>query len=93
MSEIIAAPKEVVARKHHECNACYWFCRAGYADSEFEPDDLLVIQAARANKWRILPGEAHMVSVCRGDSGMPQRLRFKQPMANINDKYGLWPDD
>lgn len=91
MSESIGPIRMVVARKHHECDACHWLNVAGLRDDEYEPDDLLIVQAARADRWKIRPGERYQSQTVIHE-GRIQTVRYKPPIAAICDKYELWPD-
>lgn len=80
------------ARKHHPCDAWEWFCRAGYGDDEFEPDDLLIIQAVRADRGRILPGMPYIYQTSVDGDGWGE-FKARQDMHAICIKYDLYPED
>jgi len=91
MSELIRESKPV-ARKHYPCEASHWICQASLADNEYEPDDLLLIEAARADKWKILPCSKYIYQVSRVD-GELQVFRARQDMHNLCLKYELYPEE
>ena len=50
----------VQARKHYPCDACYWWGRSGYRLDDCETgDQRLFVEAAQADKWKILPGQMY----------------------------------
>lgn len=50
----------VQARKNYACDACYWWDRAGYGLDDCETSEQrLIVEAAQADKWRILPGQTY----------------------------------
>lgn len=56
----VLADDLVQARKHYECDACYWWDRAGYSLDDCETSEQrLIVEAAQADKWRILPGQKY----------------------------------
>lgn len=51
--------KIVTAKKHYRCDASeQWNC-AGYSLAECETGEQQLVEAAEADKWRILPGQAY----------------------------------
>ena len=51
----------VQARKHYPCDACYWWVRSGYGLDDCETSEQrLIVEAAQANKWKILPGQKYL---------------------------------
>lgn len=58
--ERVFADKIVIARKHYRCDASKQWLRAGYTVAECETSEQrLMVEAAEADKWRILPGQAY----------------------------------
>lgn len=58
--DTVLSDKLVQARKHYECEACYWWNRSGYTIDDCEnADQRLVVEAAEADGWRILPGQMY----------------------------------
>jgi len=91
MAELIRSEIRV-ARKHHDCTAWYWFCRAGYADEEFTADERLVIDAVRADRGRILPGQQYMYQVSK-DGGEIGVFKARLDMNIICCTNNLYPED
>ena len=50
-------------------------CRSGISDDELSPDDLLIVQAARADRWRILPHRQYVKLIYKGDGLQAYRAR------------------
>jgi hypothetical protein len=80
----------VTAKKHHFCDACKTFHDAGVLDSDLTPDELLIVQAARADKWKIKPGDKYRVAVYVYDNITIFRARLD--MNNICQKYNLYDE-
>lgn len=60
MSKRVFTDKIVTAKKHYRCDASEQWNRAGYTPNDCETDDQrLMVEAAEADKWRILPGQAY----------------------------------
>ena len=56
----VLTDKLVQARKHYDCDACYWWGRSGYGLDDCETSEQrLIVEAAQADKWRILPGQKY----------------------------------
>ena len=52
--------KVVTAKKHYRCDASEQWNRAGYTLDECETgEQRMIVEAAEADKWRILPGQAY----------------------------------
>lgn len=50
----------VTAKKHYRCDASEQWNRAGYTLAECRTvQQRLMVEAAEADKWRILPGQAY----------------------------------
>ena len=81
--------KQVVARKRHECAASGEFLRSGYGQVDIEPDDWLIVQAAKADKWEVKPNERCLV-VSGFYEGRPFRYYKRIDMDNICIKYDLY---
>jgi len=47
------------ARKHYKCDATAWFHDCGMGRHDLTPDQQLLLDAAEADKGRILPGQAY----------------------------------
>lgn len=56
----VLTDKIVTAKKHYRCGASKQWMRSGYTVAECETSEQrLIVEAAEANKWRILPGQAY----------------------------------
>lgn len=50
----------VTARKHYPCDASHWWIRSGYTLADCDNDDQrLIVEAAIADNFKILPGQAY----------------------------------
>jgi hypothetical protein len=57
----VLTSKLTQARKHYPCDACYWWDRSGYGLDDCETSEQrLMVEAAQADKWRILPGQMYL---------------------------------
>ena len=66
----------VKARKHYFCDACALFQDASIPDTDLTPDELLIVQAARADNWKIKPGDKYRVAICVDDGISTFRARL-----------------
>lgn len=58
--ERVFTDKIVTAKKHYQCDASEQWNRAGYTLAELETgEQRLIVEAAEADKWRILPGQVY----------------------------------
>lgn len=56
----IFTDKVVIARKPYRCDASEQWLRAGYTVEDCETSEQrLTVEAAEADRWRILPGQAY----------------------------------
>ena len=52
--------KVVMAKKHYRCDASEQWCRSGYTVADCETSEQrLIVEAAEADKFRILPGQPY----------------------------------
>jgi hypothetical protein len=50
----------VQARKHYPCDASHWWLQSGYRLDDCETSEQrLIVEAAEADKWKILPGQKY----------------------------------
>ena len=47
------------ATKLYACDACAAWCRSGYGQRDVSTDDWLIIEGAKADKWKIRKGEQY----------------------------------
>ena len=58
--ERVFTDKIVTAKKHYRCDASEQWQRSGYTVDDCEtPEQRLMVEAAEADRWRILPGQAY----------------------------------
>ena len=68
--ERVLTDKIVTAKKHYRCDASEQWRRSGYTVADCETSDQrLMVEAAEADKWRILPGQAYrkVTGIYEGD--------------------------
>lgn len=59
MAATILKDEQRHARKHYKCDAFALFHNCGMRSDELTPDQQLLLDAAEADKGRILPGQAY----------------------------------
>ncbi len=65
------------ARKHYPCDACQQWDRSGYGENDVSIADWLIVQRARADKWKIMPGmQYRKVTYLDGGELMTYRARL-----------------
>ena len=70
------------ARKHYQCDAYYWFDRAGFGRQDVGADDWLIVEAVRSDRGKILPGKKYIYQVSVvGSSGFSAPARKWMPSA------------
>lgn len=58
--ERVLSDKIVTARKHYLCNASEQWWRSGYSIDDCDTSDQKqIVEAAKADKWKILPGQKY----------------------------------
>ncbi len=56
----VLTDKMVTARKSYACDACYWWDHTRYGLDDCETSEQrLIVEAAEADKWHILPGQEY----------------------------------
>ncbi|WP_235582939.1 hypothetical protein, partial [Pseudomonas aeruginosa] len=80
------------ARKHYQCDAYYWFDRAGFGRQDVDADDWLIVEAVRSDRGKILPGTKYIYQVSV-DGGEFWIFRARPEMDAICRKYDLYPED
>lgn len=88
----VLTDKIVLARKHYKCDACEEWNRAGYTLRDCATNEQrLIVQAAEADRWRILPGQRYRKVV-----GIFERdlctYRARPGMDTVCRELGLWYD-
>lgn len=58
--ERVFTDRIVQSKKHYRCDASEQWWRSGYTIADCETSDQrLIVEAAEADKWRILPGQEY----------------------------------
>lgn len=92
MSDYTFSSKLVTAKKHYVCQASEQWNRAGYTIDDCETSDQrLMVEAAIADKWRILPGQKYvkMVGIWDGKFGV---YRARPGMHAVCDELEMWDE-
>lgn len=79
------------ARKHYPCDACHLWLDAGLDQQDVSADEWLVVQGARADKWRITPG-MHYRKVVYIDGGAWYTYRARLDMDHLCEQQNLFDD-
>ena len=80
------------ARKHYRCDATQWFHDCGMGRNDLTAEQLLMLDAAEADKGRILPGQAYYYT--RGvHEGAMFTWRARPGMDRICRDHGLYDND
>ena len=88
--ETVFMDKVVTAKKHYRCDACEEWRRSGYSLDDCETSDQrLIVEAAEADKWRILPGQPYrkVTGIHEGDFCT---YRARPGMDTLCFELGLW---
>ena len=92
MTAVILKDEQRAARKHYKCDAYLWWNSCGGDIRELTPDQLLIVQAAEADRGRILPGQRYVYR--RGvHEGSMFTWRARIGMDNVCRDLGLYEDD
>lgn len=87
----VLSRKTPIARKSYLCDACEAFRRAGIGDDELSKDDLLIVQGARADKWRILAHRQYVKHTYK-DGGDLMTYRARIDMDALANRLELFSD-
>lgn len=88
----VVSDKLVTARKKYKCDASYWWNRSGYSLADCETDDQrLVVQAAEADGWKILPGQVYRKMV-GSHEGRLTNFRARPGMDSVCNALGLYDE-
>ena len=80
-----------VARKHYNCDACEWTFNGDIGPEFYTADELLLIDAAKADKRKILPGQQYVKQTLR-DGRELLTYRARVDMHKICLKYDMFLD-
>ena len=89
MSWTVFTDSEPIARKDYKCNAYYFLSQLN--ESDFDSDDLLIYQAAKADKFMIKKGTKYVKRVGKFD-GEWQTFRGRIDLNDLCIKYDLYSD-
>ena len=90
--ERILTDKIVTAKKHYHCDASEQWLRSGYTIAECEtPEQRLMVEAAEADRWRILPGQAYRKVIGIQD-GELSTYRARQGMDAVCAELDMWDE-
>ena len=80
-----------VARKEYTCQAWDWINNSGLGENEYDPEDWLIIEKARAENFKILKGTKYVC--CRGKyDGEFTTFRARLDLHNICLEHELYED-
>lgn len=90
--ERVFTDKIVMAKKHYGCDASKQWNRAGYTVADCEtPEQRLMVEAAEADKWRILPGQAYR-KVTGIHEGALSTYRARPGMDAVCHDLDMWDE-
>ena len=88
--ERVFTDKIVTAKKHYRCDASEQWRRAGYTVAECETSEQRrMVEAAEADKWRILPGQAYR-KVIGIHEGKLSIYRARPDMDAVCSDLNMW---
>jgi hypothetical protein len=79
------------ARKIYLCDACDQWTQTALTQDEVEPQDWLIAEQARRDKYRILPGMRYVRIVGKWE-GEFCTMRMREDMHAVCEKYGVYED-
>lgn len=91
--ERILSDAIVTARKRYRCDASEQWLRSGYTVDDCETDEQrLMVNAAEADKWCILPGQAYrkMVGIYEGEIYTYRARPGMDAVCNDLDLFEEW---
>ena len=90
--ERVFTDKIVTAKKHYRCDASEQWLRSGYTLNDCETaDQRLMVEAAEADRWRILPGQAYR-KVTGIHDGELSTYRARPGMDEVCDDLDMWDE-
>jgi hypothetical protein len=82
----------VQARKHYPCDASYHWLQSSYSANDCQSSEQrLIVEAAEADKWRILPGQTYR-KVTGIWEGQLTTYRARPGMQSVIEQLGLCDD-
>ena len=91
MSDILRDTKQY-AKKHYHCDACETWLDTGYYQSDVSSDDWMIVTAAKADGWRILPGQQYR-KVIYAENNTIKAYRARLDMDALCDRLDLFIED
>jgi len=79
------------AKKEYICDACREWDNSGYGQFDVSHDDWLIVQAAKADRWRILPGQKY-IKVKYADDGTIKVYRARPDMDELCQRLELFDE-
>ena len=88
----VFSDKLVLARKHHDCDASFWWNQAGMRLEDCQTSEQrLIVEAAQTDKWKILPGQKYIM-VSGVLDGRVCTYRARPGMQSVIEQLGLTVD-
>ena len=84
----IIRESEQVAKKFYNCDACHIWDNSGYGQKDVTPDDWLIVEACKADKWKIVPCQKYL-KVIYDDGGLTT-YRARIDMDNLCHRLGFF---
>ena len=93
MNYRILSDKIVTAKKQHRCDASAQWWQSGYTAVHCETaDQRLLVEAAEADKWRILPGQAYRHVTAIDDRGELVTYKARPGMDAVCAELDMWDE-
>jgi hypothetical protein len=80
------------ARKHHKCDACYWWDRSNFGKEDVTADEWLIVEGCKADNYKVIPQSKYKYTSFVYD-GMIQVFKGRLDMDKICIKYDLYPEE
>lgn len=77
------------AKKHYQCQACEWLVNIPIEEIELSDDERLCLDAAKADHWKILPGQKYIKIRGKFD-GEWQTFRARIDVNEICKRHGIY---
>lgn len=88
----ILTDKLVMARKSHTCDASSAWLRNANIDEPLTNDERLILDAVKADGWKILKGQVYRRITGKWDGEMGT-MRMRQDMDSIVTRHELWDEE
>lgn len=80
------------AMASYPCDACEIWLITGYDQSDVSADDWLIVEGAKADKWKICKGTKYRKIVAIDDNGRFSTYRARIDMENLCNRLDLYGD-